>query len=485
MNSRRNFIKSAGLSSLLLGTNTGLSLGNTVGKKVSGSGSVPGQAISVREFMVEGPLFCPYHSVGAGVPKGGCQQYYHDRPFVHNPFTLPASGMSGSPVIMDVTGRFFGFKNTVGFQASEFEFDGRNTLKVHIPAGQELFVDESGNSDLAWKAYNKEMMERLSFRSPAFIPGFWKDLEYCTWVEQKYLAQERKGQFRNLNADFVKNYLKKVRELGYPTGKFTLDHGWARFPDGDVDSGFGSWQPDKTLFPDFERIIDHIASAGFTPGIWVGFPKIQMNSTAAKIYPNLLGNWGAESSSYDPSEVRYLNPYANIYDYAHEVFAPLIKTGIRKLKIDMSYNTKSDMLLIHREMYRAIKDIDQTVEVETHVPDIFFAPYTDVIRTNDIWLDDRYDWPCRVETHYEVAFKSAPSKLINLDHIGGNDSGVITEEKYLKHLAMYEGKRGYPLVSILPHHISQKCADRTGDYLWQYAHGKKLVTSDFYLDERK
>ena len=97
---------------------------------------------------------------------------------------------------------------------------------------------------------------------------------------------------------------------------------------------------------------------------------------------------------------------------------------------------------------------------------VFFAKHADVIRTNDIWIDDKRDWPSRVKMHYEVSMKSCPGRGINLDHIGGNDTNGITEEGWLKHLAMYENKTGYPLVSVLPHHFSQKCVDKTGDYLW-------------------
>ena len=118
--------------------------------------------------------------------------------------------------------------------------------------------------------------------------------------------------------------------------------------------------------------------------------------------------------------------------------------------------------------------------MEFHVPDIFFTRYADVIRTNDVWLSDKYQWKRRVETHYDACLKSSPGRIINLDHIGGNDTEALTEKKYLEHLEMFKSKTGYPLVSFLPYHISTKCADETGDYLWAYEKGAKKVISDYY-----
>jgi len=124
--------------------------------------------------------------------------------------------------------------------------------------------------------------------------------------------------------------------------------------------------------------------------------------------------------------------------------------------------------------------IDKNIEMEFHVPDIFFTKYADTVRTNDIWLNDKYNWKGRVKTHYEICYKSAPGRGINLDHIGGNDTNAITEKKFLEHLEGYEGKKGYPLVSVLPHHYGKKCINKTGEYLWKYEKGPKDILSDFY-----
>ncbi len=482
MNNRRNFIKKAGTG--IIGA--GLVGSFTHGAEAFNQAQIHKNDSSTIEsvsFEVQKPLFCPYHSILAGHANGGGSHYYRDEPFTHNPFTIMASGMSGSPVIMDSNGKFIGFTTNFGYHESTFSFDGVKTLTVTVPNGQELFIDKSGDADTAWKQYNKLMMRRLGIKPMDSYPKFWNDVEYCTWVEQKYQRTPKIIHFDMLTHEFVEKYINKLIEFDYPKGKLTLDHGWGQFPDGTVDSGFGSWVPDSKKFPDFKRTMALIQEKGFTPGLWIGFPKIHKNSLKAKESSNMLGNWSVDSNQRRKSNVRYLNPLADIYDYASETIGRFYEMGIKKFKIDMSYNTKSDMLPIHKELYRASKNIDKDIEMEFHVPDIFFTKYTDVIRTNDVWLRDDYDWKGRVNTHYKVSYKSAPTRGINLDHIGGNDTNTVNEAKFLEHLAMYKGKTGYPLVSLLPHHISKKCVDDTGTYLWEYVKSDKKFVSDFFEKE--
>ncbi|MDF7825697.1 alpha-galactosidase [Pontiellaceae bacterium B12227] len=486
MKDRRSFVLKSGTGVAAAGLVMHADAAANVEKSEDGYASAstvkPTGTIELVNIKVVPPLFCPYHSLSTPAEKGGGAHYYKSTAFEHNPFTIPASGMSGSPVIMDAAGTFVGFMTTFGYENSTFHFDGKEMLTVSVPEGQELFVDENGAGDAAWKKYNSIMMKRLDFQPLENYPKFWSDVEYCTWVEQKIQSKVRRDHFKLLTHDFVETYLDKIISFGYPKGKMTLDHGWGIFPDGSLESGFGSWHADPKLFPNFEKTMDMIQQKGFTPGLWIGFPKVHHASTIAQRNPNMLGDWSVTSSKRKPNAERWLNPKADIFGYASEVIERFSKIGVKKFKIDMSYNTKSDMLHIHKELYRAAKAIDPQLEMEFHVPDIFFTKYTDVGRTNDVWLNDKYDWPARVETHYEVTHKSSPGRGINLDHIGGNDTGpaALTEEKYLRHLSMYNGKIGYPLVSVLPDHISRKCVDETGDYLWAYHDGPRNFVSDFY-----
>ncbi|WP_298365799.1 alpha-galactosidase [uncultured Lutibacter sp.] len=486
MSNRRSFIKKAGLGIAGVGLigcgNPQINVEKSEDGYTSGAVVKGGRTIEKVTLKVTTPLFLPYHSLSTAAEKGGGAHYYKSESFEHNPFTIPASGMSGSPVIVDAKGKFVGFMTSFGFENSTFSFDGVETLTISVPQGQELFIDENENGDEAWMQYNSIMMQRLNFKPYTSTPKFWGDVEYCTWVEQKIQSKVRGGHFHLLTHDFVKTYLDKIIDYGYPKGKMTLDHGWGQFPDGSLNSGFGTWHADPKKFPDFRKTMDMIQDKGFTPGLWIAFPKIHHASSIAQKYPDMLGDWRVNKKIDEEKDERWLNPKADIFEYASEVIHRFYSIGVRKFKIDMSYNTKSDMLHIHKELYRAAKLMDQTIEMEFHVPDIFFTKYTDVTRTNDVWLNDKYDWPARVKTHYEVAFRSSPGRAINLDHIGGNDTSekALTEKNYLKHLEMYKGKTGYPLVSVLPHHISQKCVDETGDYLWDYSKGERKIISEFY-----
>ncbi|TXG38380.1 alpha-galactosidase [Seonamhaeicola maritimus] len=488
MNNRRDFIKKAGMgiaAARVVGCTNSQSQNVSKIESSEDGYSTAGTIKAHRkmekvQLKVKAPLHVPYNSQNTPEEKGSGHNFFRSEAFTHNPFTINCGGISGSPIIMDTNGKFVGFMNSYGFENSVFSFDGKETLTVQVPEGQELFIDESGKGDEAWKAYNTVMMRRLRFEPFKEVPKFWTDVEYCTWVEQKMLSKVRKGHFKLLSHDFIKTYIEKINEFGYPKGKLTLDHGWGIFPDGSIESGFGSWHADPKTFPDFRKTMGLITDNGFTPGLWIAFPKVHHNSAIAKKYPDMLGDWRSTAAT-KPNAERWLNPRADIYEYASEVIHRFYKMGVMKFKIDMSYNTKSDMIFIHKELYRAAKDIDKTIEMEFHVPDIFFAKHADVIRTNDIWINDDYDWKSRVKMHYEVTRKSCPGRGINLDHIGGNNTPGINEATWLEHMDLYHGKTGYPLVSVLPHYFGKTCIEKTGDFLWNYDKGTKNIISDFYL----
>ncbi|MBL4702164.1 MAG: hypothetical protein JKX85_13000, partial [Phycisphaeraceae bacterium] len=108
-----------------------------------------------------------------------------------------------------------------------------------------------------------------------------------------------------------------------------------------------------------------------------------------------------------------------------------------------------------------------TVEVEIHQPDIFFAQYGDVIRTNDVLCNDKTVWKAVTLAHFKVCQYSSPGKVINLDHIGGNDP-TVTPARFLEHLSLYKGVAGYPVVSLLPDSISDECVNALRTYLKEY-----------------
>lgn len=432
-----------------------------------------------RSFAVTGPLFCPYHN--ADVRGQGSIDYHQHAAFTHNPFTLPALGCSGSPVVIDRSGKFFGFLSTDGFADSTFSYDGFHELQVTVPEGQELFVDESGDAERAWRRYNAEVMRRLEMKPIVDAPDFWSDLEYCTWVEQGYTARDRATKTAPVHThdvlthDFVVQFLDQIEEYGYPKGKFTLDHGWGI---GNKGSGFGSWSPDVAKFPNFADTAKLIADRGFTPGLWIGFPKIHPQSQAAKDFPELMGSPSyLQVEESQAPDMYYLSDAPALESYCRATLEPYVAMGFRKFKIDMSYNYKHEMIRIHRVLYRVAKEIDPSLEMEFHVPDIFAMQYGDVIRTNDIWATPFMPWRELTHDRYEVCYHSSPGRILNRDHVGGNHHAYVTEAIFLEHLDTYRRGVGYPVISLLPHHYGQRCVEETGRYLWEYANGPKAAIS--------
>lgn len=427
-------------------------------------------------------LYCPYYN--ADTRGQGSIDYYQHTPFTHNPFTLPALGCSGSPVLFDRQGRFFGFMNNHAIAGATFSFDGFAALAVAIPEGQQLFVASGGTSDEAWQAYNHAVLATL----PGYAmigteaPRFWSDLEYCTWVEQGYLARQQRTATRTvtthdvLDDAFVAAYIAKIEEFGYPKGKFTLDHGWGVGPRG---TGFGTWREDLAKFPNFRKTVEFIRDKGFTPGLWLAFPRIHRESEAAQRYPELLGSVYCLETNKDQPVHHYLADCPALHGYCQEVLQRFYDLGFRKFKIDMSYNYKHEQYPVHRALYKVAKQIDPELEMEFHVPDIFAMQYGDVIRTNDIWCTPYLPWRELVAERYANCLRSAPGKILNLDHIGGNHHAFLTREVFLEHLAMYPAKTGYPVVSVLPHYFGKDCVEALGRYLWAYNRGPRRAVSQF------
>lgn len=425
----------------------------------------------VHSFEVRTPLFCPYFNYWGRV------EYWITKPFRHNPFTVPASSTSGSPVILDADGRFFGFLSDGYPTGSVFSFDGSKRLDISIPPGQRIAVGEHG--DASWKSYNALVMNQIpGSKNPT--PAHWRDLEYCTWVEQKYWMG-KSGPLEPLDHAFVARYLKEIDRLGYPKGKFTIDFGWAPDP-----ITYGDYEPDKKKFPDIAKTITMISESGHAPGLHMVPVWVSLASRFAQKHPECVGDRTVSATpdvGAAPSNenLRYLKPDSPFEDHYRELFAKYIRMGIRKFKLDMTYHDKEVMKSLHAVFYRVIKDTDPDVEVEIHQPDIFFSRHADAIRTNDVLCNEAYDWERLTLAHFEVCRKSSPGKIINLDHIGGNDA-KISEETFLKHLSLYPGAVGYPVVSLLPTHLGKTAVEKLGEYLHSYSQSGTAV-SDFFEPE--
>lgn len=430
-------------------------------------------------FEMRLPLYCAYDNL----PRHGFSfglDFYQEEAFDHSPFTIAARATSGSPVVIDADGLFLGFRNYTGLNESRFRHDGSGNVTVFVPNGQELLVGRGGDPQAYWREYNRIVMGSIGYTRIEKHPAFWARPEYCTWVEQKYIAQ-RDVPYGVLTHDMVERFVRSIDEFGYPSGKVTLDHGWAVDP---ARSGFGDWIVDREKFPDLSATADMIASRGHVPGIWFGLAKIHPQSALARDYPEFLGKPEMAFASHRSATaekrnatIHYLNPAAPLDAFFTELFGRFFQLGFRKFKIDMSYHEKQDMIVLSRKLYSAAKAVDPECEIECHIPDIFGARWTDVVRTNDVWCVPHKPWFESTQGHYECCFRSAPGRLINRDHIGGNHPGV-TEYDFLTHLRTFSHGVGYPVVSLLPHHISDRAVSAVGDYLWQFASDSRVI-SDF------
>jgi hypothetical protein len=416
-------------------------------------------------FAVKGPLFCPYHNVW------GQNVYRLASPFRHNPFTIPASSTSGSPVILDAEGRFYGFMNDDAVDGAEFIYDGSGTLTIVVPEGQQLRVDESGSPD-SWRQYNRAVLDALPPTSE--IRDFWCDIEYCTWVEQKAVALKKGCTPHDvLNHDFLADYIRAIEDLGLPKGKLTIDHGWQH-----GDETYGDWEVHPERFPDFQRTADMIRENGFTPGLWMAPVWLHPASAAARHHPEWIGPGICPASPDSPLDGiwNYFEPLPDIQEHFESLFARFYAMGFLKFKFDMIYAEKQLMKQLHRLIYRAVKNVSKEIEVEIHQPDIFFTTCCDAVRTNDVLCNTTYPWWRELtQAHMEVCEKSAAGRVINLDHIGGNDPS-ISAETYLKHLSLYQNAVGHPVVSMLPSRLGPQAVDGLRQYLIQYEQHRNAVS---------
>lgn len=403
----------------------------------------------VFQFSVTAPLYLPFFN------RWGRNAYYKYEKFSLNPFNLYSSSTSGSPVVVG-NGCFFGFLNENG---GTFSYDGAGTLTIHCAEGQALYYNEDCNPYTEWQRYNAEILKNYEARPNE---KFWGALEYCTWVEQKRAALENGSKVwqSSLNEKFVYDYMKRVNKLGLPKGKLTIDDGWdVRYAD-DGKMMYGNWEIDREKFPNMERLVKDIAEEGFVPGLWFAPFTFTPNSILATKHPELIGSTFSQDAEAEAvRKLMFIEPDEILLDYYHKIFSYYADMGFKKFKLDMSYGDKSKMKQLLKMIYGVIKNIDNTIEVEAHIPDIFVSRYCDTVRINDVNFDEEGKWREVTHEHYKVCKFSSPDKILNLDHLGTN-TPMPNAEEFLEHsklLLTFTG--GYPCVSTLPDLYEQKISD--------------------------
>lgn len=417
----------------------------------------------VFRFSVLPPLYLPFFN------RWGRNAYYKYEAFSLNPFNLYSSSTSGSPVILG-QGSFFGFLNECG---GTFSYDGKGVLTVNCKKGQILYADEDCNPYDEWNKYNSMILSLTESEDPE---KFWGYLEYCTWVEQKRAALENGSKVwqSSLNEKFVYDYMKRVDKLGLPKGKLTIDDGWdIRYAD-DGKMMYGNWDIDREKFPNMERLVKDMADEGFIPGLWFAPFTFTPNSNLAIKYPELIGSTFSQDAEAEAvRRLMFINPSPLLEKYYKDVFSRYIDMGFKKFKLDMSYGDKSKMKELLKMIYGIIKGMDNTIEVEAHIPDIFVSRYCDTVRINDVNFDEEGKWREVTYEHYKVCKFSSPDKILNLDHLGTN-SPMPEAKDFLEHSKMlltFTG--GYPCVSTLPDLYDKKISDEYVEAVcaWNKANG--------------
>ncbi len=393
-----------------------------------------------RSFSAPAPLYLPFYN------RWGQNAYYKYEPFSLNPFTIPCSSTSGSPVVL--TGSAF-----YGFLTDEtdgvFSCDGRGTLTVRLPAGQSLYVEEGCDPFAAWERYNA--LVTAGFEKRPSEP-FWSGLEYCTWVDQKHRAAVtgEKNVWKPLCEDYVYDYMRRIDRIGLPHGKLTIDDGWdVRYlPDGGLC--YGEWQIDRDKFPHMERLVKDMTAEGFYPGLWFAPFLVTPCSTLGRAHPELIGGSFDGGELNEQNKRKYLHPSSLLEGYYERIFTEYVGMGFKKFKLDIAYGPKNEMKELLRMIAEIIRKLDPTVEIECHVPDVFVSRFCDTVRINDVNFDPEGKWRGVTVEHYRVCRYSAAGKTLNLDHVGTN-TPVPDEKDFFEHAGMllaFEG--GYPCVSLLP-----------------------------------
>ncbi|WP_160312847.1 alpha-galactosidase [Jiangella alkaliphila] len=353
---------------------------------------------------------------------------------------VPADSTGGSPVLL-ADGLFVGLlAPTVG---SRFR---RREGKLTVTSTSPVFVRE-GEPFESWSEYT-ELVLAGSARAGRTAP-FHDAVEYCTWVEQKAAAvQNGTTPQAQLTDAFIMDFLDRIDAMDLPRGKVTIDDGWFT---SDGPGGLGDWDVDTDRIADLATVARRIRERGHVPGLWFAPGRAAVASRfrtgrPEEFFPIVSAR--AETIGRATRE-RYAWPGADLLDHLRRTFARYSDQGFAKYKLDLHYGPKHIMIGQLQLAYAAIKALDPTYEVEHHTPDIFASRWADVVRTNDVLINNEQQWRGVAAAHWFISRWSCPDTLLNLDHIGGNDPTVGAAD-FSEHLDRMRSFDGYPVVSLLP-----------------------------------
>ncbi|MEK6794071.1 MAG: hypothetical protein AABZ39_04800 [Spirochaetota bacterium] len=379
------------------------------------------------------------------------------------PNAMRAGSTSGAPI---VEGSAF----VAGFLSPDVRCRFRrkgDVITLEAPQASDIFVHR-GKLEEGWARYHTLLGDMLLPLGPVANPEILSRVEYCTWVEQKVLAERTcQKPMEVLDDAFVDTYLRRLDHLGFPPGVFTLDHGWLR---GSCTFDFNRHEPDTDHFPDLTRTFDRIRSAGHIPGLWFAPCFLLEDHPFFAENPQAMGPLfaGANEGGFQ-YPLRYFqiddSTREAVRSHYRQVFTPYTRMGALKFKLDFTYEDRSVMRANLTLAHEVIKELSPGAEVEGHLADPFTARALDAVRLNDLVIESNPAWLQLMEDHYNICSHGAPQTQLNLDHIGTN-SPRVSEHDFRASLESYRGKRGYPVVSLLPDHWGNDTQALLREYLW-------------------
>lgn len=395
-------------------------------------------------------VFTPYYN------KWNQDAYWRNSPFSEIPCNLDASSTSGAPV---VTGENF-FAGIARPELATFNYD-QGVLSIEA-SDEALLIIENESTEAAWAKYHSHL-DIIKTRT-----DFGKIPEYCTWVEQVWQNQQLNGgsPFAVLTPKLICQYLDSIDQQHWPRGRFTIDAGWSIM---DGPGGVGDWEPRPEF--DMKSLAGSIKSAGHIPGIWLAPGLLHPQSGIARKHPHLIGKRFDLGGECFWSKYHFIEPCEESQQLFDSLVEKIWRWGFRKIKLDVLYGPKMQMAALHRQIYQAAQKLPDFIELEGHIPDPFCSQYVNVVRTNDVMISPEHpQWEKVVHAHFQVCRQSSPSHILNLDHIGGNCANV-PEELFMKHLKIIKTQLtgGYPVVSLLPQHISEHAIRQISELLNQGA----------------
>ena len=390
------------------------------------------------ELHFELPLITPYRN------EWGRDVYGRDTPFDDRPAEIAAASTAGADVCLGPRG----FLGVTGGGAHRLVHNGGGRLVLELGPDDTAYVDAEIDGLRGWRSFHRVLglADRPSMDD---LPAAWSAVEYGTWVEQRAAAGvggAGGNAAAQLSDDFVDRLLERIAALDLPAGKFVIDDGWTT----PGRESLGDWRPDPWRFPDLSRTAERIAAAGHVPGLWLSPVQIDRRSGWARSHPEALLPWQPPGEDQIWGDALIApGPAAN--RRYRELARRVVDWGFRKIKADLYYGPRRLMLESLEAFALAVHDVDPQVEVEGHLPDPRLGPACGVVRTNDVLVNPRQDWPRLTRAHFAICAWSTPHKILNYDFIGGNDPQV-TEADFIEHGEIYRqlATRGYACVGLLP-----------------------------------